>query len=289
MTTREKEAVWMDNTKSLSYLLTHAVAAVAILLAGLLLTAALLTTGGCVFQTAFALEEKTTDIEVTGSVVSDPSKTPLPPIVPPTEPARPVSPVSPVAPISQTPEQEDSLTDALSQVLPLQHLAQSLVSEISRMVDDHAARELLVLPDAQEPTTRPLVSEQQESWAVSNLACALVGMLLSFVVLLLGAKTQETRRAQTGDKQKGDELTGEPTKTMDPARKTALLWMVAMLVSATLGAVLFVLTEDITTPLIVFDHWTLVQVIFLVLVTGSAYVSVFVRKNKETFKKGGQT
>jgi hypothetical protein len=103
----------------------------------------------------------------------------------------------------------------------------------------------------------------------------------------MSARAEETSRKEGSE----DSEDTEGTKDRVVTRKVALLWIVAMLAFAGVGGIVFILTEDITTPVVLSDSWTLVQVLFFVLVISCGALTVLIRRklnSKRVTETGGQ-
>ena len=70
-------------------------------------------------------------------------------------------------------------------------------------------------------------------------------------------------------------------------KKLHIVWVVLTGIFAVGGVVLFILTEDMTKPMVVVDFWTIFQAIIAVLCVAAA-VMCFLGKKKESDKKEGE-
>ncbi len=122
------------------------------------------------------------------------------------------------------------------------------------------------------------------AWALLNLILMIIGVILALVFTIIRfMRKKDDEDAEENEKQP------EPGVRYDtPAeerqdkihRRRAIGWLLGMIVLAVCGVILFILTEDITLPMVWVDIWTILQAIVLIatLIIGTVAVS---RKKRE--------
>ncbi|MCL2172495.1 MAG: InlB B-repeat-containing protein [Candidatus Bathyarchaeota archaeon] len=132
-------------------------------------------------------------------------------------------------------------------------------------------------------------------WALVNLILSLVGVILAVIVtvaVLLQHKQKQKYRQQTQgnsynvkdkrDKtQINDNNSKEDNETyeMERQRQRRLFWFLLNVVMGIVGIIVFILTEDMSRPMVLVDKWTIVNAIIFI-VELIAIALTFKRKNK---------
>ena len=118
-------------------------------------------------------------------------------------------------------------------------------------------------------TDSPISLAGSASWALVNLILAALGMLTAVVMLLAYViRTQ---------KEEDEEYTDDESQTL---RHKRFGWRVLTLIAGMAAVVLFILTENVTLPMVLVDYWTIFHAIIVVL--QSAFIVLAVqRKNEE--------
>ena len=105
------------------------------------------------------------------------------------------------------------------------------------------------------------------TWALLNLICAILSVVISLFVLLryLGGKKDD-------DKEQPDTDEGDAKK--QEIKRRGLLRLIDV-IPAIAAVVTFILTEDISSDMVLVDQWTLLMVVILAI---DALLAVFTRK-----------
>jgi uncharacterized protein YpmB len=153
-------------------------------------------------------------------------------------------------------------------------------------------------------TTAPTVTvppiESEFRWAVVNLVLSVLGVVLAVLVsvrVLLFKKKENNRsndgEGKVGEKQKsvnvkaasrGSIYSGQNSGNdgkVEKFTRRRFVWLIATVVLAIVGVVVFLLTEDMSLPMTLMDKWTIVNVIiFFVEVIALALVFKHNKKNE---------
>lgn len=197
------------------------------------------------------------DVEVDVVYVLDEETTPvLPPVdieVPPTTPTEIETPTVPEVPgVPVTPEVPVSKEEGGMLVLPQEeHEEESEELEESKTPQGNLEEEVI------EDSVVPL-AKGEGSWALVNLICSLMTVLLG-LLLILSKRTKEE-----------DET--------EEVQKRGMLTRVFSVGIAALSILVFFLTEDVSLPMVMVDDWTLLMVLIalvqgVVLVVGRRWKS----------------
>ena len=96
------------------------------------------------------------------------------------------------------------------------------------------------------------------AWALINLLCALATALLSLIMMIRYFRAGREENEETGE-------------TEDRNRKGAV--RLASVIPAIGAIAAFLITEDMSNPMILTDRWTILMVIFLAIQTGVAILA----------------
>ena len=154
------------------------------------------------------------------------------------------------------------------------------VTPITPVVTPTATPEATVEPTAtpeatSTPSATPTVINDDETpeaavkghWALINLVCALLSVLLGVIVILSKRKKdeEEDEDEQVVESEEDDEETSTRHRR----------WKVVAGIDAIVSVVVFIFTENITLPMQLVDKWTILMVVFLLVSVVSTY---FARK-----------
>jgi len=116
------------------------------------------------------------------------------------------------------------------------------------------------------------------------MVMAVVGIMLGIVtgmrVLLLSKKEgDEIRdRAIYEDEESGREEYKRERRRMEEYAQARFVWLVVTLIMASIGIIVFILTEDMRLPMILVDRWT---VIHAIVITIEIVAGVFASRRTE--------
>lgn len=127
------------------------------------------------------------------------------------------------------------------------------------------------------------------AWALANLLLAALGvvMVLVFAIVRRVKKNDDEDEAEREERRKQREAqyaqTGIYTEdNAEPVkRRKSLGWLIAAIVLALAGVVLFVLTQDISLPMVWVDFWTIINAILLIATIVVGNVSLGRKKTKQ--------
>ena len=126
------------------------------------------------------------------------------------------------------------------------------------------------LPDPAETVPEEETPLQLGSWALINLICTILSVLLSLLVLIfyLGKNKkkadEDEDEAQTEDAEKDQKI-----------KKKGIL-RIMDIIPAVVAVITFILTEDMSLPMVLTDKWTLLMVVILLV---DVVVAVFTKKS----------
>jgi hypothetical protein len=105
------------------------------------------------------------------------------------------------------------------------------------------------------------------AWALINLLLAIIGLLAALIAAAFNIRRRKTSRED-----------GEQESDTVTYRKRKAFPSVTALVFAVIGAIVFILTEDMSKPMRLTDNWTIVMAIIFVFV---AIASIFAARKTE--------
>ena len=154
------------------------------------------------------------------------------------------------------------------------------VTPITPVVTPTATPEATVEPTAtpeatSTPSATPTVINDDETpevavkghWALINLVCALLSVLLGVIVIL--------SKHKKGEEEDEDEQVVESEEDDEETSTRHRRWKVVAGIDAIVSVVVFIFTENITLPMQLVDKWTILMVVFLLVSVVSTY---FARK-----------
>lgn len=110
------------------------------------------------------------------------------------------------------------------------------------------------------PKSKPKPAEG--SWALINLICAILSCIIAVVLLFIKKKTDDEE----------EEYTDEEKKDIHGIRRFKIYSILVGIISV----IAFILTEDMTLPMILIDKWTILMVILLLV----NVINIFVMRKK---------
>ena len=123
-------------------------------------------------------------------------------------------------------------------------------------------------PEVIDPTPTPEVGGDESYWALLNLICAVLSTLGAVVLLLSKSKKDEEEEEDEDEvKVMAAEEEDEPEQ-----KKRKGIYKVLGSLSAIASIVIFILTEDITKPMVLTDRWTLLMVVLFIVSLGSLFL-----------------
>lgn len=129
--------------------------------------------------------------------------------------------------------------------------------------------EEIQIADAETPTTiaaatipRAKPKTEEGSWALINLICTILSCIIAAVLLFVKKKTDDEE----------EEYTDEEKKDIRGIRRFKIYSILVGIISV----IAFILTEDMTLPMILIDKWTILMVILLLV----NVINIFVMRKK---------
>lgn len=129
--------------------------------------------------------------------------------------------------------------------------------------------EEIQIADAETPTTiaaanipRAKPKTEEDNWALINLICTILSCIIAAVLLFVKKKTDDEE----------EEYTDEEKKDIRGIRRFKIYSILVGIISV----IAFILTEDMTLPIILIDKWTILMVILLLV----NVINIFVMRNK---------
>ena len=132
----------------------------------------------------------------------------------------------------------------------------SRVEDADTSTDEKVVEKLQDVETIEDEST-PL-APRKGHWALVNLICALLTLVLA-IFLLLAKHTK--KEDEDSEKEEQIEAT-EEDEEVDEEAKRHRRWKVLGVVDALVAIVVFVLTENISLPMVLVDHWTILMVLF---------------------------
>jgi fimbrial isopeptide formation D2 family protein/uncharacterized repeat protein (TIGR01451 family)/uncharacterized repeat protein (TIGR02543 family) len=112
----------------------------------------------------------------------------------------------------------------------------------------------------------PLVGRAGYNWALLNLILALLGLAAAVVAVVRGLRRREDDEEGRGS---GTYSEGDDRDERKPRR----IWAIVAAVSALLGVILFILTEDMSLPMAWVDKWTIFNAALFILSLAGAILA----------------
>ena len=182
----------------------------------------------------------------------------------------------PVVPTPATPTTPSNNTPARTNNVPARAVTQPTTTT--------PALEATVEPEKAEttpaPTAKPEKIKEEATpqaspkghWALINLIAAMLSVVLAVVALL----AKHAKDEDEDDEDKDDQVVANENEDDDENESTRhRRWKVIATIDAILAVVVFILTENISLPMVLVDKWTLLMVLFGLISIVSTY---FARK-----------
>ena len=182
----------------------------------------------------------------------------------------------PVVPTPVTPTTPSNNTPARTNNVPARAVTQPTTTT--------PAPEATVEPEKAEttpaPTAKPEKIKEEATpqaapkghWALINLIAAMLSVVLAVVALL----AKHAKDEDEDDEDKDDQVVANENEDDDENESTRhRRWKVIATIDAILAVVVFILTENISLPMVLVDKWTLLMVLFGLISIVSTY---FARK-----------
>ena len=115
------------------------------------------------------------------------------------------------------------------------------------------------IADVEAPLT-----EARASWALANLLAAIATVIATLAMYVTYFKKQEN-----------DEEDENEEREENNERKTSKLFSI---IPSAVSVILFILTEDMRNPMVLFDKWTLLMMVIMI---GNLAVAYLTRNKKE--------
>ena len=181
----------------------------------------------------------------------------------------------PVVPTPATPTTPSNNTPARTNNVPARAVTQPTTTT--------PAPEATVEPEKAEttpaPTAKPEKIEEEVTpqaapkghWALINLIAAMLSVVLAVVALL----AKHAKDEDEDDEDKDDQVVANENEDDENESTRHRRWKVIATIDAILAVVVFILTENISLPMVLVDKWTLLMVLFGLISIVSTY---FARK-----------
>ena len=182
----------------------------------------------------------------------------------------------PVVPTPATPTTPSNNTPARTNNVPARVVTNPTTTTL--------APEATVEPEKAEttpvPTAKPEKIKEEATpqaapkgpWALINLIAAMLSVVLAVVALL----AKHAKDEDEDDEDKDDQVVANENEDDDENESTRhRRWKVIATIDAILAVVVFILTENISLPMVLVDKWTLLMVLFGLISIVSTY---FARK-----------
>ncbi len=103
----------------------------------------------------------------------------------------------------------------------------------------------------------PEWATKDKHWALINLICAVISMLLGIFLLM-----SKNEKEEDEEENKNLELENEEENTTQVRHRR---WKVVVVIDALLSIILFILTENMTNPMVLVDRWTLLMFVLTLI------------------------
>lgn len=128
-------------------------------------------------------------------------------------------------------------------------------------------------------TEVPLYGNQNATWALINLILAVAGAVIAAMILI-----RSIYRKFSKDKNEDNEANYDDENRYEEEKKTRPIWYIVTFVMAVLGAVIFIITQDMSLDMVMVDNWTIVNaIIFAIEVVASVFIFRTKEKENEEF------
>lgn len=163
-----------------------------------------------------------------------------------------------------------------------------------RLFMDSILEDAAAAPDVEENLEEAIddgqtpLAGKEKVWALVNLILTVVGMIWA-AVLFVGIfinkkKTEQTEKYDA--EQKTQTIEEEQSK-----KSKSMLWRVLAIITAIVSLIVFIITEDMSLPMVMSDKWTLLMVVLLAfegLFTAIMYITRNNKKDNNIEKEDAQ-
>jgi uncharacterized repeat protein (TIGR02543 family) len=133
------------------------------------------------------------------------------------------------------------------------------------------------------------------AWSLMNLVLSVICALFAAIagvrlIVPMGRRRREFESEFSGNANSGAAAAAlilEEANTQRSLRMRRPLWFVVSLAAAVAGAVLFLLTQDMSTPMVLFDWWTVTHAVLVAAGIVSSVLTVKIFKEVVTFETNG--
>ena len=135
--------------------------------------------------------------------------------------------------------------------------------------------------DIVEPEIPFVAPEGESGWALVNLILAVAGWILGIIMAIRALRRKKDKRDEDEHNyqyQQMRQAAGTEEKEDKYQRKTRAAWLIATLIMAVAGAILFLVTEDMRLPMVMVNKWTIVNAAIFII---EAAAAMFVFKKKK--------
>ena len=116
-------------------------------------------------------------------------------------------------------------------------------------------------------------------WALMNLILSILGVLLALVAAFKFFARK--KKSDDGDERDADEQNTDESEENRQGRKGGFGWFVALVVLEVAAILLFILTQDMSKPMVLVDFWTFVHLIIAILQVVALVLLSRTKKNAE--------
>ena len=120
------------------------------------------------------------------------------------------------------------------------------------------------------------------AWALVNLICTVVTVMLALIMLLSIKKNKE----EEDEENEVQVMESEEEKEEDKNRRR---WIKVLgIIPAVIAVIVFILTEDIRLPMIIVDRWTWLMIVILLVNLAVTYLTKYRVKREDEEDENGQ-
>ncbi len=156
-----------------------------------------------------------------------------------------VVPTPSPAPVNPTPAPTPTVEPSDSEVTPSEVIPEEETNTVEPSTDTETI----------DDDATPENGSKKKAWALINLICAVASMLLG--IALLFSKREKDDDEDDSNPNNVQMTTDEQDEESNPIRYRR--WKVVAVIDAIISIVLFILTENITLPMVLVDKWTLLM------------------------------
>ncbi len=124
------------------------------------------------------------------------------------------------------------------------------------------------------------------AWALLNLILMAIGIIMTLVFAVLrGLRKQNDEQDKEKRKLQAYYVTNTPEQGDDTSQRRSPGWLIGAIVLAVVGVIIFILTEDITLPMVWVDYWTILQAFVLIVTLVLGIIASSRNKESEAIDK----